>query len=131
MDSFRELRRYMDGQDPYIAGGHQILKIRRIRKRIPDWVNNPAKVQAILLRSFPKLTTDAKQRLRAGRWTRVINLYFRRGWTSRQIAEEMSTTQYSVESIIRSLRRVISGLRADGSGVFKKSKNMPKFKQPM
>jgi hypothetical protein len=124
-DTSRELRQLLDGDDPFLSGGHQILKIRRPRKKIPAWVNDKKKIRELLIRSFPKMKFDFYQRERAGRWAQIINLYFQEGWSRGQITEELKDrwpliTYDAVESIIRSIRRVSKGRRANGTGWLKK-----------
>lgn len=135
-DTFVELRGHMDGKDPFMTGGHQIVKIRTVQKTIPQWTKNDAKIREILLRSFPYLASNLKQRAKAARWVRAIHLYFRMGLTRGQLAEELGETledgtlipmkRETVKSLIRTLRRVGSGRRADGTGMLGKPKGRPK-----
>jgi hypothetical protein len=115
---YEQLRQHIDSNDPFMTRGHQIIKIRRgwRKKQVPEWATNDKSVQALVLRSFPKLKTDDKQRRRAGIWVRVINLYFRMGWTRGQIAEELGTTSEIIKYTIRRIRRVSEGKAADGLG---------------
>jgi hypothetical protein len=113
-DTFIELRRHLDGNEPYM-NGHQILKERRIARKAPLWTKNDKRVQAILLRSFPKMETNQKQRDAAGKWVRVLHLYYRMGLTFGQVAAEMGITRDTVSDIVQCLTRASKGLRADGS----------------
>jgi hypothetical protein len=87
------------------VNGYQILTIRRPRKNIPDWVNNNREIQRFLLVSFPLMRTDSRERIRAGQWARIINLYFKRQWSRGQIAEELNWTYERVNGTIRSIKR--------------------------
>lgn len=116
--TFRELREnYFDGSEPFMTGGHQILKIRRgVQKQIPTWANDDKAIKKFLLRSFPKLQTNDRQRRSAARWVRIIHLHFRAGWTRGDIAEELHLSLDSVRSAIRNIKRAASGIRARGTG---------------
>ena len=60
------------------------MKTRSHEREAPAWAIDDQKIQAILLRSFPNLKTpESKDAERAGRWMRVIHLYFRMGMTHR------------------------------------------------
>lgn len=102
--------------DQAFMNGHQIIRIRRPRRRVPQWTFEDNKIRALLLKTFPKLATDADQRKRAGRWARVIQLYFRAKKSYRETAEEMGEKPRTVEMIVRSIYRVSKGKRADGRG---------------
>jgi hypothetical protein len=110
----KSLKNQVDGG--FAQGGWQVVKAREYKHDTPSWVNNDKKVQKILLQSFPKLRTNTHQREAAGRWGRIIQLYFRTGYTHTQVAHEMGLTPDQVRSTIRAIRRAASGLRADGSG---------------
>lgn len=117
-DHLGELRRKIDSNDPFVTGGHQVLKPRsNDKKEVPEWTRDDKKVREILLRSFPKLTTDYKQRVRAARWIRIIHLYFRMHMTRGQVAEEMGVEPGIIRDVVRSIRRVAANRRANGSGV--------------
>jgi hypothetical protein len=111
------------GSDHFMRNGHQIINSNRAfagpRRKNAEWALDDGFVQALLLKAFPKLRTDEKQRERAGRWVRVINLYFKSGMSFGQAAEEMGLPKRKVEGVIRSVHRAVSGRRADGKG-FKK-----------
>lgn len=127
-DTFAELRQKLDGNDPFMTGGHGIKKIRRQSRPVPEWTRDDKKVQEVLLRSFPKLATDEKQRKRAATWMRVIHLYYRMGTTYSQVAAEMQTDNGRVYNIIRRIQRVAKGRRADNTGMLGKPKGRPRRK---
>lgn len=118
-----ELRTKIDGSDTFFEG-HRIIKQRRgnagnktgVPRTCPDWAKDNAKIRALLLRSFPKLLTDEKQRLKAGRWARVIQMYYRSQMTHGQICNELDLTLPTILSMIRNIDRVVKGKRADGRG---------------
>jgi hypothetical protein len=139
-DTFRELRQHFDGQDPFMTKGHQILIIRRIKRKPQPWAKDNKKVQQLLLRSFPKINIDlttleqnnknkneaelsrlrtliVKQRAQAGRWARIIQLYFVIGMTYGQVAKELNLPPRKVEYYIQTLLRVSKNRRADGHGM--------------
>ena len=81
-DSSHQLRKHLDSDDPFMSAGHQILVERQQERVCPEWAKSDTKIQEILLRSFPKLKQAGSQdEKRAGRWARVIQLYFRMNCT--------------------------------------------------
>lgn len=96
-----------------MTGGHQVVGLRKRRRVVPEWTRNNKAVRGVLLRSFPKLMTDAKQRARAACWARIIHLYFRMQWTYNQVAEELETKPGNVARKIISIKRVAGGFCAD------------------
>lgn len=116
-NSAPELREIFDSNDPFMSSGHQVKRRRSGQNRAtPAWVKSSQQVQALLLRSFPRLKTDPKQRWRAARWARVIHLYFTLMLPFGQVLEEIGTTRNTLLALLRSIRRVSENLRADGSG---------------
>ena len=114
LDVSKQLKNVIDPDEQF---GHQILKIRRPRKRVPLWALDNKKIQQVILRAFPKMDSDPVQRQRAGRWARVIHLYYRLKWSRGQIAKEMSLQYHTVNDLIRSIKRVAAGKRANGKGL--------------
>jgi hypothetical protein len=111
---FQQLRKILDGNDGFMTGS-RIGNLRHQRKRpIPDWTRDNRKIKAILLDLFPKLQTDVKQRARAAKWARVIHLYFRLGYTYRQVAEELEITLSASRGLIWSINLVSRGRQANG-----------------
>jgi hypothetical protein len=106
---FQQLRRVLGGNDPFMNQGHQIVTLRKRKRPIPEWVMSNQKIREVLLRAFPKLAINQRQRDRAARWARIIHLYFRLQWTSRQVADELGVTHASVTSITRAAVRVAAG----------------------
>ena len=106
---YRGLRQVLDGSDPFMTHGHQIKSVRKIKKNIPEWINDNKFIQKLLLKSFPKLTTDEKQRSRAARWVRIIHIYFKLNMASSQIAEELEITLKSAENIVYGIRKLVAG----------------------
>lgn len=126
---FQQLRRVLGGNDPFTNQGHQIVTLRSRKRVIPDWARSNIRIREILLRSFPKLVINQKQRDRAARWARVIHLYFRLQWTSRQVADELDITPAAALSITRAITRVAAGNRANGTGKLgNNNKGRPKKK---
>jgi hypothetical protein len=109
-DAFGELRRRFDSNDPFMTGGHRLLKMRRHQRSVPEWVRNENSIREMLLQIFPKLMTNDKQRQRAAVWARVIHLYFRLGYTESYIAGEMETTISRIRSLVRSVYRAQLGV---------------------
>jgi hypothetical protein len=114
---FQQLRKMFDGDDSFMTAGHQRTNLRTRERTVPDWTRSNKEVRKVLLRSFPKLLADPQQRLQAARWARVIHLYFRMHYTYKQVSAELDKTPKSIESIIRSIKRVADGRRANGNGL--------------
>ena len=116
-DTFRELRKSFDSASPFMRHGHQIVKMRECRRKIQTWARDDQKIRQFLLRSFPRMVADSKQRARAGRWARVIYLYFKTKHTYSQVAAELGVSNRLVENIIRAIYRASRGLKANGKGL--------------
>lgn len=117
-DTYAQLREFVEGTGGFMVS-HQIIKIRRPRKKMPAWVVNENQLRAFLLFCFPRINKDLEQRSMAGRWLRIIQLYFREGWSRGQIAEEMNLTYSTVNSTIRNIKRAATRKRMDGSGTLR------------
>jgi hypothetical protein len=115
-DTFDELRQSFDGSESFMVRGHGIKTMRRGQRTVPDWAKDKRKLQALLLRSFPKMMTNTRQRAGAGRWARVIYLFYNLNLTSGQIAKELEITVKHVDVLLVGIRRVARGLRYDGRG---------------
>lgn len=113
--TFDILRGIIDSNDPMMTG-HQILTIRTTPREIPEWTKSDKEIRKVLLRAFPKWDEQPQQRRQAGRWIRIINLYFKLQWTRSQIAEEMELTPDTVSSLIRAIKRAGQGRQANGRG---------------
>ena len=110
---FQQLRRVLGGNDPFTNHGHQIVVLRKRKRISPEWVRSNAKIREVLLRAFPKLAINQKQRDHAALWARIIHLYFRLQWTHRQVADELDMNPATVHNMINGIRRVSTGKRAD------------------
>ena len=115
---FQQLRKVLEGNDSFIAGGHRIVKMRQRRRVIPEWTRSDEKIREVLLRSFPLLETDPKQRTRAARWASIIHFYFRLQYTYRQVAAELQMTFYAVRQMTIRIRLVAQGVWTNGRGKF-------------
>lgn len=106
------LRKKMDGNEGFMSA-HQIKTIRTRERDIPSWALNDKEVRTVLLRSFPKLRTNNRQAIHAGRWMRLIHLYYRVQMSNSQVAKEMGMTLNAVKMALKSIRRVARGQRTD------------------
>ena|SRR5665213_2091935 len=138
---FKNLNAVLDSRDGFTVNGHQVKWIRTHKKTIPAWAYDDVAIQKILLAAFPKLAINQKQRDQAGRWLRVIHLYFRLGYTARLVARDLNHEGYAdsipqrkrlrrrrlhigpvprratpgaVKSIVQSIRRVAAGYMSNG-----------------
>lgn len=116
-DSFQYLRQKFDGDDRFMEA-HEIKKARGlyVKRTSPEWTANDRKVQEVLLRAFPNLSTSEAQRRKAGRWLRAIYLFYRMRLPRKIVMKELGMNIDTWKALIRSIRRVAEGLRADGSG---------------
>ncbi len=86
--------------------GHHALKRREHIRLIPTWTLNDGQVREVLWKVFPKHDTSARQRESAGRWLRIIYLYFRANQWAKTIAEAVGCSVRAVESVICRARKV-------------------------
>jgi hypothetical protein len=124
-----KLRGIVDAGESF-SRSHGVVSPRTYKRETPEWSLNKHAIRVLLLRAFPKLATEDRQRDSAARWATVIHLYFRMGYTRGQIAEELDTTTERVKGVIRSIYRVSEGRRADGKSPLKrlkKSTHAPKL----
>lgn len=108
VNAFSRLRKFMDGADTYVAGGHATRGAATTSHadrlaRTPEWVNDNSKVQKVLLTAFPKLLTSRGHRTKAARWARIIQLYYRMGLPTARVAEILGI---KVNSLIQILFRI-------------------------
>ena len=123
----KQLSRKIDAKDPFMTHGHQIIKPRSDdKKSVPEWVLDDKKVREIILRSFPKFSTDARQRKGAARWIRVIHLYFRMGMTRGQVAAELSVSPIVIKGIVQGLLQVGRGETVHHKNGHKRPRGRPK-----
>ena len=108
-----QLRHILDSNDPFMTGGHQIIKSAGATRyaermlRVPSWAMDDNKIRDYIRSRFPKMATDEKQRARAGRIVRIINLYYRVGYTRASVAEELHLSPSVVGQIIYRLERAM------------------------
>jgi hypothetical protein len=119
--ALRQLHREMDDS----VGVMRVHRVRNRKFRIPEWTRNDAEVQNLLLRTFPKLETDKRQREQAAWWAAIITLHWRQGRDSGQIADLIFATESRevrkifvdrVCDTIKRISRAQKGLRTDGTG---------------
>lgn len=111
------LRSVFDTNSSFMVG-HQVKRIRSRHdgRKVPAWSTNDEAVRKLLLRSFPKLATNDLQRRRAGRWMRVIQLYFRSKRSRREVAEDMGESENVIRMLVRSIKLAQKGWRTNGTG---------------
>lgn len=126
-DTFLELRGKLDGQDPFMTGGHQIIQPRTSDRVTPEWAKSDVEIQKILLRSFPELKPTPSVRVRAARWAVIIQLYYRMHMSRSQVAAQTKLSKATTDRLIQSISRAAQGRRADGTGMLTgKPKGRPK-----
>src|ERR1035437_684698 len=118
MDIYKQLRQKFDGADSFVAGGHAVggkpgtLHAGRVANT-PEWAYDDEQVRQLLLKVFPKLATNPRQRARAAKWMIIIQLYFRMGQTSSRIAMGLKTTDAAIRYTVCCIRRAAAGKRSD------------------
>lgn len=115
-----ELKAKLDGDDLFFRG-HRIVRVRHGSRKCPDWVLDNDQIKKLLLTSFPKLGSDDKQRARAGRWARIIQLYHRSQLTQGQTAKELGISLSTLKMAVKAINRVSRGLNAAGRPRYKKT----------
>lgn len=78
----------------------------------PSWAVNTTIIGQLLQKHFPKLHNDNIQRQRAGRWARIICLYFRMGFPDSYIALEIGQPLESIKNMIVRIRYAAEHLDA-------------------
>jgi hypothetical protein len=113
LDSHAYLRKSFDGKETIVSGGHGILKTAGATqhaarmKRVPVWALDDKKLKEFINLRFPKARTDPEQRRLASRMVRIIYLYYRVGYTSGAVAEELNMTPLAVRQLICRLERAM------------------------
>lgn len=111
-NSFSSLRSHVDGSDNFVRG-HGVIKTAGATrhtermKRVPVWALDDVKIAELIKIRFPKAQIDPEQRRLASRMLRLINLYYRVGSTTPQVAEELKMTDKAVENAIYRLNKAM------------------------
>jgi hypothetical protein len=104
----------LDRKDNFQTGhgirGGPTLRMRKM----PKWMNNEKDIQRVLLRVFPKLQTDERQRKGALHWLGIIHRYFKMGQSAQSVAEELDSSATKVYDTAQRITRAGAGLRTTG-----------------
>lgn len=106
------LRTMVDSNDSFITGGFEVKKVRSLEREIPEWALNDIELRKVLLAVFPKLSfTPPKEKKakreyqrrieKAGRWVRVIHLYYRMELPQQIVMKETGLTWLAMKGILR------------------------------
>jgi hypothetical protein len=90
---YAQVRQYLDGDEPFVTDGFQIVKDRREVRRhseIFTWMSNDAEVKRFIFSIFPRCETSKYQRASARLWTTVIVLYFRMRLAASAVAAQIN-----------------------------------------
>jgi hypothetical protein len=95
------LRAVFDSNSQFISG-HQIKRVSTLneRKKVPAWALEDESIRKLLLFCFPKLLSNDVQRKRAGRYLRIIQLFFRSKKSRREVAEELGESENVIRRIV-------------------------------
>lgn len=112
-EDLKQLRKKIDGNDPFMSHGYQIKKIRAREKVVPSWTNSDKEIQKLLNAVFPKWRKNPLQHKRAARWAAVIILFYRVGMSKSKIAAELKTKTSTINLVLQRIKRVAKGQRGD------------------
>jgi hypothetical protein len=100
-------------------GGHQIINRNRShvgpRRKDAAWTLDDDQVKALLQRVFPRLALDERERERAGRWARIIHLYYRLGYSYGDAAAELKIPMHTVRNVLARMRRARANRPCNGN----------------
>ena len=119
-NTWKQLRKLgiFAGSDAFMQGGHQIINSNRAyagpARKNAEWAKSDKKVCELLLRVFPKMTDNKCQRERAGKWLRVIQLYYRSVFYYGDTAIEMNEKKSFVNNVLNRIRKALQGRPCDG-----------------
>lgn len=119
--SHNQLKSLFAGDQAFM-NGHQVMKVRSRRRKMPEWAFDDQKIKTLLLKVFPKLATDQTQRKRAGRWAQIIQLYFRAAKSRKETAEEIEESISTVKNIINRIVRAAAS---------RPTNNVPRKRDPI
>src|SRR6266436_1511266 len=97
-----DARRRANGSE---LNGHHAVQTREHERLIPAWALNDEQVRKVLCNLFPKHDKDAKQRESAGRWLRIVYLYFRANQWAKDVATAVGCSVRAVENVIYRARK--------------------------
>jgi hypothetical protein len=98
-----DARRHANGSE---LNAYHAVQTREHQRLIPAWTLNDDQVRGVLHKLFPRHDRDAGERESAGRWLRIIYLYFRGNQWAKTIAEAMGSSVRAVESVVYRARKV-------------------------
>jgi DNA-directed RNA polymerase subunit RPC12/RpoP len=111
-----QFERRMDGESLQAAARHcanpselgtiHKVRTRKYERQVPLWALDDKKLGAVLRKVFPRLDNDDTQRESAGRWLRIVYLFFRANAWAKAIAISLGCSVRAVESVIRRAREV-------------------------
>lgn len=113
-DDNTTLRKLLGGDDQFMSG-YQIQKIRDKDRDIPDWVFNDRKIQTMIMTAFPKFQSNSKQKARAGKWVRIIHLYYRMNLPRQIVAKEMNLEMPKLNRDLQRINWLANGYEWNGS----------------
>lgn len=96
-----DARDSLDGDE--LDYDHEV-RTREHERQIPAWALDDRKLRQVVLGMFPRHATNKRQRAMAGRWLRIVYLFFRANWWTKNIAGTTGCTVRAVEGIIRRAR---------------------------
>jgi hypothetical protein len=87
----------------------QLIRPHR-RSHISDWANDNSFLRKLIIRSFPNIT-NAAVRNRAGRWLRVIKMFWVQQMSRGEISLELGQNYNTVSCLIKAIRKAVERSR--------------------
>lgn len=104
--SYATLRTKIDGNDPFMTGGHGAISTAGATthaarmKRVPVWALDDSKIKEYIKTRFPTAEQDPEQMKLAKRMALIIYLYYRVGETAAAIADRLGMTRMAVRHVV-------------------------------
>jgi|ERR1700674_3480292 len=101
-------------QKGYLVRGAPKSSWKKRARNIPAWALDNEYIKKLLLKIFPKMNSDRRQRDRSGRWARVIYLFFTSARPASEVADAMGISEKKVNDTALRITRAVKGLRTTG-----------------
>jgi hypothetical protein len=101
-------------QKGHLVRGAPKSSWRKRAGNIPAWALDNESIKQLLLKIFPKMNSNRRQRDSAGRWAAVIHLYFRAARPALEVADTLKIPEKKVYDTVLRIKRAAKGLRTTG-----------------
>ena len=110
---FPKMRHKVDANDAFMSA-FGVKKVRTVEREIPEWTLIDTEVRRVLYTAFPKLDTNVNQRNSAGKWARIIYLYYRMRLPRQIVAKELRMNKVLLKRWIQKISFAEKGLNTVG-----------------